>query len=433
MKRYLRMKLLYYTLLFVILASCKDQKGQQDIGIWHFDVTKEYPTKEIYIQDIADVDYIPLETNDSMLWLGRDIAFFDDDHIIAANPRTGVLIHNREGEALHSFHHLGGGPEEYRGLYFADYDKKEDDWTVNLNKKNENGQFEIPDGEYTVEVVVTDLSSRTQTISRVYKIDNTAPLVVIKRPGLDDAFGRTIRVTGDIGDENTLSALYFTAYEKSSDGKIQVLGKTQKLSNISGVGLDIVVVDIAVLVGIDFDSFVGIVVAVVGIVVGFGAQSLIEDVITGLFIILEGEFGIGDIITIDGFRGEVKSIGLRTVSIIDLGGNIRIINNSEIGSLVNLSEVTSVAVVNVPISYEDPLKQAEAAVQEALSELPSEYPEIFKEAPIYKGVDVLAESHLELMVVANVAEENIYNARRIMQREIRYSCEKAGLTAPSAE
>ena len=119
------MKLLYYTLLFVILASCKDQKGQQDIGIWHFDVTKEYSKKELYIQDIADVDYIPLETNDSMLWLGRDIAFFDDDHIIAANPRTGVLIHNREGEALHSFHHLGGGPEEYRGLYFADYDKKE--------------------------------------------------------------------------------------------------------------------------------------------------------------------------------------------------------------------------------------------------------------------------------------------------------------------
>ena len=127
MKRYLRMKLLYYTLLFVILASCKDEKGQQDIGIWHFDVTKEYLKKELYIQDIADVDYIPLETNDSMLWLGREIAFFDDDHIIAANPRTGVLIHNREGEALHSFHHLGGGPEEYRGLYFADYDKKEDE------------------------------------------------------------------------------------------------------------------------------------------------------------------------------------------------------------------------------------------------------------------------------------------------------------------
>ena len=165
---------------------------------------------------------------------------------------------------------------------------------------------------------------------------------------------------------------------------------------------------------------------VLAIIVGFGAQSLIEDVITGLFIILEGEIAVGDIITIDGFRGEVKS----TISIIDLGGNIRIINNSEIGSLVNLSDITSVAVVNVPVSYEDSLVEAENAVKEALSELPSEYPEIFKEAPVYKGVDKLLETHIELMVVANVSEENIYNARRIMQREIRISCEKAKLSTP---
>ena len=171
-------------------------------------------------------------------------------------------------------------------------------------------------------------------------------------------------------------------------------------------------------------------VGVISIVVGFGAQSLIEDVITGLFIIFEGEFQVGDIITIDGFRGEVKTIGLRTVSIIDNGGNIRIINNSEISSLVNLSEVTSAAVVNVPVSYEDSLEKAEAAVKEALLELPSEYPDIFKESPIYRGVDVLAETHIELQVLAKVAEENIYTARRIMQREIKLACEKAELSVP---
>lgn len=170
---------------------------------------------------------------------------------------------------------------------------------------------------------------------------------------------------------------------------------------------------------------------VVGIVVGFGAQSLIEDVITGLFIIFEGEFQVGDIITIDGFRGEVKTIGLRTVSIIDNGGNIRIINNSEISSLINLSEVTSVAVVNVPVSYEDSILTAEEAIKEAMSELPSEYPDIFTEVPIYRGVDVLAESHIELQVLAKVSEENIYTARRIMQREIKISCEKAGMSVPS--
>ena len=182
--------------------------------------------------------------------------------------------------------------------------------------------------------------------------------------------------------------------------------------------------------GVDTTSLF-ISVGVVGIVIGFGAQSLIEDVITGLFIVFEGEFDVGDIITIDGFRGEVKSIGLRTVSIIDNGGNIRIINNSEISSLINLSEVTSVAVVNVPVSYNDPLEKAEAAVKEALRELPDEYPEIFKEPPVYRGVDVLTETHIELLVVAKVAEENIYNAKRIMQREIRISCEKSELSVPS--
>ena len=171
-------------------------------------------------------------------------------------------------------------------------------------------------------------------------------------------------------------------------------------------------------------------VGVVGIVVGFGAQSLIEDVITGLFIIFEGEFQVGDIITIDGFRGEVKTIGLRTVSIIDNGGNIRIINNSEISSLINLSEVTSAAVVTVPVSYEDSLESAENAIKEALMELPTEYPEIFKEAPIYRGVETLLETHIELQVLAKVAEENIYTARRIMQREIKLSCERAGLAVP---
>lgn len=171
-------------------------------------------------------------------------------------------------------------------------------------------------------------------------------------------------------------------------------------------------------------------VGVVGIVVGFGAQSLIEDVITGLFIIFEGEFQVGDIITVDGFRGEVKTIGLRTVSIIDNGGNILIVNNSEISSLINLSDVTSSAVVTVPVSYEDSLEAAEKTIKTALDKLPGEYPEIFKEVPIYRGVETLVETHIELQVLAKVSEENIYTARRIMQREIKLSCEKAGLAVP---
>lgn len=173
-------------------------------------------------------------------------------------------------------------------------------------------------------------------------------------------------------------------------------------------------------------------VGVIGIVVGFGAQSLIEDVITGLFIIFEGEFEVGDIISVDGFRGEVKSIGLRTVSIIDAGGNIRVVNNSEISSLINLSEVKSVAVVNVPLSYEDSLETAEKAIEEALANIPNNHPEIFSEAPVYQGVDSLVETHVELLITASVNEEKVYDARRIIQREVKLAFEKAGLTTPCA-
>ena len=125
------MKLLYYTLLFVILASCKDQKGQQDIGIWHLDVTKEYPTKEIYIQDIADVDYIPLETNDSILWRGREVLYLDDDYIVGANRNNGVYFHDGKGKVLNMFNKMGQGPKEYLDMYKVQYDKKSDEIYIN--------------------------------------------------------------------------------------------------------------------------------------------------------------------------------------------------------------------------------------------------------------------------------------------------------------
>lgn len=172
-------------------------------------------------------------------------------------------------------------------------------------------------------------------------------------------------------------------------------------------------------------------VGIVGIIIGFGAQSLIEDIITGLFIILDGNFAIGDIVAIDGFRGEVKSIGLRTVSIQDAGGNIRIINNSEVGSVVNLSDATSAAVVNVPVGYDVPLADAEAALTEALQNLAEQQSELFASAPVYKGVELLTETHIELLVVAYVKEADVYTARRALQRAIRLSFEKAGFGAPT--
>lgn len=99
--------------------------------LWTFDVTKKYPTKEIYIQDIADVDYIPLETNDSILWRGREVLYLDDDYIVGANRNNGVYFHDGKGKALNMFNKMGQGPKEYLDMYKVQYDKKSDEIYIN--------------------------------------------------------------------------------------------------------------------------------------------------------------------------------------------------------------------------------------------------------------------------------------------------------------
>lgn len=130
-------KLCTITLLVAsMLLSCGGGKGEaqkQKVsdGLWTFDVTKEYPTKEIYIQDIADVDYIPLETNDSILWRGREVLYLDEDYIVGANRNNGVYFHDGKGKALNMFNKMGQGPKEYSDMYKVQYDKKSDEIYIN--------------------------------------------------------------------------------------------------------------------------------------------------------------------------------------------------------------------------------------------------------------------------------------------------------------
>lgn len=117
-------------------------------------------------------------------------------------------------------------------------------WSCNINNKKTDSEgnetFEIPDGDYTVSVTAMDSVGRSTSKSRVYHIDNTAPVVVLKRPKVGDSFGKSVKITGDVSDKNVLSSLYFTAYTKKSDGTFDKIG-TIRQSNISGVGLDLVV------------------------------------------------------------------------------------------------------------------------------------------------------------------------------------------------
>jgi len=170
-------------------------------------------------------------------------------------------------------------------------------------------------------------------------------------------------------------------------------------------------------------------IGILGLVVGLGAQPLIGDIIAGLFIVFEHVFEVGDIIVVDGFRGSVKEIGIRTTKIEDAGGNIKIVNNADIKTLVNMTMALSVASCEMSIEYGESLERVEAILAEALPQIKEAIPEI-KEGPFYKGVSALADSSVNLKFIAKCEEGSRYQVERDMNRQFKLLFDKNNINIP---
>lgn len=168
---------------------------------------------------------------------------------------------------------------------------------------------------------------------------------------------------------------------------------------------------------------------VVTLIIGLGSQTLIADILAGIFIVFEGDFQVGDIIIIDGWRGEVQSIGIRTTRLIDAGFNVKIVNNSEIKTLINQTKELSLAKCYVAISYADRIEKVEAVIADNIDKIKEKIP-LIVEGPYYKGVSDLAESSVNLLFVAMCNENDIYQVQRDMNREIKIMFDNNGINIP---
>ena len=172
---------------------------------------------------------------------------------------------------------------------------------------------------------------------------------------------------------------------------------------------------------------------VLALIIGFGAESLIADVITGTFMLFEHQYEVGDIIVVGDFRGTVTQIGIRTTQIMDSGGNVKIINNSDIRSLINRSNDLSFAVCDMAVPYDkESLARAEKVLGEVLPKLHREHPDLFSKAPAYLGVQTLDYENraVVIRVAGETHEENIYKAQRLLNRTLFMAFEEEGLSCP---
>ena len=157
---------------------------------------------------------------------------------------------------------------------------------------------------------------------------------------------------------------------------------------------------------------------VLALIIGLGSQSLVADILAGIFIVFEGEFQVGDIVIIDGWRGEVREIGMRTTKLLDVGGNVKIVNNSEIKTIINQTQELSLAKSSVYVSYNARIEKVEAVIADNIEKIKEKIPAIVK-GPIYMGVSELGESGVELLFVAYCKEDDIYQVQRDINREIK--------------
>ena len=169
--------------------------------------------------------------------------------------------------------------------------------------------------------------------------------------------------------------------------------------------------------GVDTTALVASV-GVLTLVVGLGAQPLIADIIAGIFIIFEDEYHVGEIVTINDFRGTVMEIGIRSTKLIDAAGNIKIINNSAIGDVINLSRELSLAIVDCDFPYDVPVELVEGLLKENFPKMAENIPAI-KEGPFYKGVSMYKDSNVTIKIVAKCLEDDRFQVERDLNREYR--------------
>jgi moderate conductance mechanosensitive channel len=176
-------------------------------------------------------------------------------------------------------------------------------------------------------------------------------------------------------------------------------------------------------------------VSILGLAVSFGAQSLVKDVITGFFILLEDQYGVGDVIRVNGpqgLSGSVESINLRVTVLRDLEGTAHVIPNSEIKTVSVLSKDWARVVGDVDVPHDYPLEDALVLIGRIAQELHDDaaWRDKFLEPPEVLGVQTITSSGVTLRVLMKVLPKEQWGVSREFKRRVKNTFDEKGVRVP---
>jgi small conductance mechanosensitive channel len=171
---------------------------------------------------------------------------------------------------------------------------------------------------------------------------------------------------------------------------------------------------------------------VAGLAIGFGAQSLIKDVIAGFFILMEDQFHVGDVIQAAGVSGQVEHITLRMTIVRDLHGAVHFIPNGEIKVASNLTKEWSRAVLEVGVGYEEDIDHVITVLNEVNRSLADDetFGKLVLEPPQVLGVEALADSQVTIRILAKTLPLQQWDVARELRRRIKGAFDREGIQVP---
>ena len=166
-----------------------------------------------------------------------------------------------------------------------------------------------------------------------------------------------------------------------------------------------------------------------GLAIGFGAQNLVRDVITGFFILFEDQYAVGDYISLDKHSGIVEDIGIRITKIRDFNGDLHIIPNGNVSNVTNHSKGDMRILFDVKIAYEEDIDRAVKALEKFFEHYRQREPQL-TEGPKVLGVSDLAESAVVLKVWAKAKNMEQWRIERELKKGIKETLHSEGIEIP---
>jgi small-conductance mechanosensitive channel len=171
---------------------------------------------------------------------------------------------------------------------------------------------------------------------------------------------------------------------------------------------------------------------IVGVAVGFGSQSLVKDWISGLFMLVEDHYGLGDVVDLGPATGVVERFSLRSTVIRSLNGTVWHIPNGEISRVGNLSQVWSMALVEVSVAYQTDLDTAIAVMSQTAERVSAmeEFADTVLESPVVTGVEHLGNDGITIRLMVKTKAGAQWNLQRALRKAVKESFQAEGIEIP---